>query len=204
MSAKLLLATANKKKLVELQRILDSALGNNRVSLVGLAEFDDYPDVPETGLTFGENALIKARAGVSRTGLPTVADDSGLAVDALNGMPGVLSARWAGRHGDDQANLDLVLGQISDVPDQHRGGAFVCAAALVLPNGREHLVEGRQAGKILRSRRGEGGFGYDPIFVGDGQNRTNAELNPAEKDAISHRGKAFRELAKVIAKELPS
>jgi XTP/dITP diphosphohydrolase len=204
MSAKLLLATANKKKLVELQRILDSALGNNRVSLVGLAEFDDYPDVPETGLTFGENALIKARAGVSRTGLPTVADDSGLAVDALNGMPGVLSARWAGRHGDDQANLDLVLGQISDVPDQHRGGAFVCAAALVLPNGREHLVEGRQAGKILRSRRGEGGFGYDPIFVGDGQNRTNAELSPAEKDAISHRGKAFRELAKVIAKELPS
>jgi XTP/dITP diphosphohydrolase len=204
MSAKLLLATANKKKLVELQRILDSALGNNRVSLVGLAEFDDYPDVPETGLTFGENALIKARAGVSRTGLPTVADDSGLAVDALNGMPGVLSARWAGRHGDDQANLDLVLGQISDVPDQHRGGAFLCAAALVLPNGREHLVEGRQAGKILRSRRGEGGFGYDPIFVGDGQNRTNAELSPAEKDAISHRGKAFRELAKVIAKELPS
>jgi XTP/dITP diphosphohydrolase len=203
-TAKLLLATANKKKLVELQRILDAALGSDRVALIGLADFEDYPDVPETGLTFGENALIKARAGVSRTGLPTVADDSGLAVDALNGMPGVLSARWAGRHGDDQANLDLVLGQISDVPDQHRGGAFVCAAALVLPNGREHLVEGRQAGKILRSRRGEGGFGYDPIFVGDGQNRTNAELSPAEKDAISHRGKAFRELSKVIAKELPS
>jgi XTP/dITP diphosphohydrolase len=202
-TAKLLLATANKKKLVELQRILDAALGSDRVALVGLAEFDDYPDVPETGLTFGENALIKARAGVSRTGLPTVADDSGLAVDALNGMPGVLSARWAGRHGDDQANLDLVLGQIGDVPDQHRGGAFVCAAALVLPNGREHLVEGRQPGKILRSRRGDGGFGYDPIFLGDGQNRTNAELSPAEKDAISHRGKAFRELAKVIAKELP-
>ncbi|MEV6845916.1 RdgB/HAM1 family non-canonical purine NTP pyrophosphatase [Actinoplanes sp. NPDC051411] len=204
MTAKLLLATANKKKLVELQRILDAALGSNRVALVGLADFEDYPDVPETGLTFGENALIKARAGVSRTGLPTVADDSGLAVDALNGMPGVLSARWAGRHGDDQANLDLVLGQIGDVPDQHRGGAFVCAAALVLPNGREHLVEGRQPGKILRARRGDGGFGYDPIFLGDGQNRTNAELSPAEKDAISHRGKAFRELAKVIAKELPS
>jgi XTP/dITP diphosphohydrolase len=203
-TAKLLLATANKKKLVELQRILDAALGSDRVALVGLADFEDYPDVPETGLTFGENALIKARAGVSRTGLPTVADDSGLAVDALNGMPGVLSARWAGRHGDDQANLDLVLGQIGDVPDQHRGGAFVCAAALVLPNGREHLVEGRQPGKILRARRGEGGFGYDPIFLGDGQNRTNAELSPAEKDAISHRGKAFRELAKVIAKELPS
>jgi XTP/dITP diphosphohydrolase len=203
MSAKLLLATANKKKLVELQRILDSALGSDRVTLVGLADFHDYPDVPETGLTFGENALIKAREGASRTGLPTVADDSGLAVDALNGMPGVFSARWSGRHGDDQANLDLVLGQIGDVPDQHRGGAFVCAAALVLPNGREHLVEGRQTGKILRARRGDGGFGYDPIFLADGQNRTNAELAPAEKDAISHRGKAFRELAKVIAKEIP-
>jgi XTP/dITP diphosphohydrolase len=202
MTAKLLLATANTKKLVELQRILDAALGSDRVSLVGLADFHDYPDVPETGLTFGENALIKAREAASRTGLPTVADDSGLAVDALNGMPGVFSARWAGRHGDDQANLDLVLGQIGDVSDQQRGGAFVCAAALVLPNGREHLVEGRQTGKILRARRGTGGFGYDPIFLGDGQTRTNAELTPAEKDAVSHRGKAFRELAKVIAKEL--
>ena len=203
MSAKLLLATANQKKLAELQRILDDALGTSRVALIGLADIDGYPDVPETGLTFGENALIKAREGVSRTGLPTVADDSGLAVDALNGMPGVFSARWAGRHGDDRANLELVLAQISDVPDEHRGGAFVCAAALVLPNGREHLVEGRQTGRILRGRRGEGGFGYDPIFQGDGQDRTNAELSPAEKDAISHRGKAFRELSKVIAKELP-
>jgi XTP/dITP diphosphohydrolase len=202
-TARLLLATANEKKLVELQRILDSALGINRIALVGLADFEDYPDVPETGLTFGENALIKAREGASRTGLPTVADDSGLAVDALNGMPGVFSARWAGRHGDDRANLDLVLAQISDVPDEHRGAAFVCAAALVLPNGREHLVEGRQLGKILRSRRGEGGFGYDPIFRGERQSQTNAELSPAEKDAISHRGKAFRELAKVIARELP-
>ena len=203
MSAKLLLATANKKKLVELQRILDSALGASRVTLVGLGDLDDYPDVPETGLTFGENALIKARAGVRRTGLPTVADDSGLAVDALNGMPGVFSARWSGGHGDDQANLDLVLAQIGDVADEHRGGAFVCAAALVLPNGREHLVEGRQSGRILRSRRGEGGFGYDPIFLGENQTRTNAELTADEKDAISHRGKAFRELSKVIAKELP-
>jgi XTP/dITP diphosphohydrolase len=204
MSAKLLLATANKKKLVELQRILDQALGASRIALVGLGDFEDYPDVPETGLTFGENALIKAREGVKRTGLPTVADDSGIAIDALNGMPGVFSARWSGRHGDDAANLDLVLAQISDVGDEHRGGAFVCAAALVLPNGREHLVEGKQRGTILRQRRGEGGFGYDPIFLGDGQSRTNAELTPAEKDAISHRGKAFRELSKVIAKELPS
>jgi XTP/dITP diphosphohydrolase len=202
MSARLLLATANPKKLVELQRILDTTLGARRIELVGLAEFEGYPDVPETGLTFGENALIKAREGAKRTGLPTVSDDSGLAVDALNGMPGVFSARWSGGHGDDQANLDLVLAQISDVSDEQRGGAFVCAAALVLPNGREHLVEGRQTGRILRARRGEGGFGYDPIFLGDGQSRTNAELSPSEKDAISHRGKAFRELSKVIAKEL--
>jgi XTP/dITP diphosphohydrolase len=201
-TARLLLATANKKKLVELQRILDRTLGASRVALVGIGDFDDYPDVPETGLTFGENALIKARAGVARTGLPTVADDSGLAVDALNGMPGVFSARWAGGHGDDRANLELVLAQISDLAEEHRGASFVCAAALVTPNGREHLVEGRQTGRLLRERRGEGGFGYDPIFLGDGQDRTNAELTPAEKDVISHRGKAFRELSKVIAKEL--
>ncbi|BCY05937.1 RdgB/HAM1 family non-canonical purine NTP pyrophosphatase [Actinoplanes sp. L3-i22] len=203
MSARLLLATANQKKLVELQRILDLALGTSQIELVGLGDFPGYPDVPETGLTFGENALIKAREGAKRTGLPTVADDSGLAVTALNGMPGVFSARWSGGHGDDAANLDLVLAQVSDVDDEHRGAAFVCAAALVLPNGREHLVEGRQSGRLLRARRGEGGFGYDPVFLGDGQQRTNAELSPAEKDAISHRGKAFRELAKVIAKELP-
>jgi XTP/dITP diphosphohydrolase len=201
-TARLLLATANKKKLVELQRILDRALGTSRVALVGIGDFDDYPEVPETGLTFGENALIKARAGVARTGLPTVADDSGLAVDALSGMPGVFSARWAGGHGDDRANLELVLAQISDLAEEHRGASFVCAAALVTPNGREHLVEGRQTGRLLRERRGEGGFGYDPIFLGDGQDRTNAELTPAEKDVISHRGKAFRELSKVIAKEL--
>ncbi|GLY01257.1 MULTISPECIES: RdgB/HAM1 family non-canonical purine NTP pyrophosphatase [Actinoplanes] len=203
MSARLLLATGNQKKLAELQRILDAALGLQQVELAGLGDFPGYPDVPETGLTFGENALIKAREGAKRTGLPTVADDSGIAVNALNGMPGVFSARWSGGHGDDKANLDLVLAQISDVTDEQRGGAFVCAAALVLPNGREHLVEGRQTGRLLRSPRGEGGFGYDPIFIGDGQDRTNAELSPAEKDAISHRGKAFRELAKVIAKELP-
>jgi XTP/dITP diphosphohydrolase len=196
---KVLLATANTKKLAELQRILDTALGSSRVTSVGLGDFDDYPDVPETGLTFGENALLKAREGARRTGLPTVADDSGLAVDALNGMPGVFSARWSGRHGDDDANLDLVLAQISDVPDEHRGAAFVCAAALVLPNGREHLVEGRQAGRIIRVRRGTGGFGYDPVFLGEGQDRTNAELSAEEKDAISHRGKALRNLAKVIA-----
>jgi XTP/dITP diphosphohydrolase len=201
--SKLLLATANVKKLAELQRILDVTLGASRVELVGLGDFEDYPEVPETGLTFGENALIKAREGASRTGLPTVADDSGLAVDALNGMPGVFSARWSGKPHDDDANLDLVLAQISDLSDDNRGASFVCAAALVLPNGREHLVEGRQSGRLLRARRGDGGFGYDPIFLGDGQDRTNAELSPAEKDAISHRGKAFRELSRVVSKELP-
>jgi XTP/dITP diphosphohydrolase len=202
--SKLLLATANPKKLVELQRILDAAFGSGRISLVGLGDFAGYPDVPETGSSFGENALIKARAGVAFTGLATVADDSGLAVDALNGMPGIFSARWSGGHGDDQANLELVLAQLCDVAESQRGGAFVCAAALVLPSGREHLVEGRMQGRILRVQRGDGGFGYDPIFVADGQNRTNAELTPAEKDAISHRGKAFRALSKVIAKELPA
>ncbi|HET9519087.1 MAG TPA: RdgB/HAM1 family non-canonical purine NTP pyrophosphatase [Actinoplanes sp.] len=200
--SKLLLATANAKKLIELQRILDNALGTGRCSLVGLGDFPGYPDVPETGLSFGENALIKARAGVAKTGLPTVADDSGLAVDAMGGMPGIFSARWSGRHGDDAANLNLLLAQLSDVPDEQRGGAFVCAAALVLPSGREHLVECRMPGRIIRTGRGDGGFGYDPIFVADGKDRTNAELTPVEKDAISHRGKAFRALSKVIAKEL--
>ncbi|MFY1690423.1 RdgB/HAM1 family non-canonical purine NTP pyrophosphatase [Plantactinospora sp. WMMB782] len=199
---RVLLATRNAKKLTELQRILDQALGARRVELVGLADVEQYQEVPETGLTFGENALLKAREGVKWTNLPTIADDSGLAVDALNGMPGVFSARWSGRHGDDRANLELVLAQISDVPDEHRGGAFVCAAALVLPGGKEHLVDGRQAGRLLRAPRGEGGFGYDPIFLADGQDRTNAELSPAEKDAISHRGKALRALAKVMARTL--
>jgi XTP/dITP diphosphohydrolase len=201
-STRLLLATRNGKKLAELQRILDAGLGGHAVELVGLADVPDYPEVPETGLTFGENALLKAREGVKRTGLPTVADDSGLAVDALNGMPGVFSARWAGRHGDDRANLELVLAQLADVPDEHRGAAFVCAAALVLPGGKEHLVDGRQTGRLLRSPRGDGGFGYDPIFVADGEVRSNAELTPEEKDAISHRGKAFRALAQVIARKL--
>ncbi|MEV4622691.1 RdgB/HAM1 family non-canonical purine NTP pyrophosphatase [Asanoa sp. NPDC049573] len=201
MTRRMLLATNNAKKLVELQRILDAALGAGAVELVSLGDVEAYPEVPETGLTFAENALIKAREGAKRTGLPAIADDSGITVDALNGMPGVLSARWAGKHGDDTANNELVLAQISDFADEHRGAAFVCAAALVTPGGREHLVEGRQQGRLLRAPRGTGGFGYDPLFVGEGQDRTNAELSPEEKDAISHRGKALRALAKVIAKE---
>ncbi|MEQ4305575.1 RdgB/HAM1 family non-canonical purine NTP pyrophosphatase [Plantactinospora sp. B6F1] len=200
---RVLLATRNAKKLTELQRILDHSLGVQRIQLVGLADVAQYQEVPETGLTFGENALLKAREGVKWSNLPTIADDSGLAVDALNGMPGVFSARWSGGHGDDRANLELVLAQIADVPDEHRGAAFVCAAALVLPGGKEHLIEGRQPGRLLRAPRGDGGFGYDPIFLADGQDRTNAELSPEEKDAISHRGKALRALAKVVARVLP-
>jgi XTP/dITP diphosphohydrolase len=195
---RVLLATRNAKKLGELQRILDPVV---TVDLVGLADVDDYPEAPETGATFAENALLKAREGVRYTGLPTIADDSGLAVDALNGMPGIFSARWSGGRGDD-ANLDLVLAQVADVPESRLGAAFVCAAALVLPSGEEHVAEGTMPGRLIRARRGEGGFGYDPIFVADGKDRTNAELTPAEKDAISHRGKAFRALAEILAKEL--
>ena len=141
-------------------------------------------------------------SSIANVALPTVAHDSGLAVDALNGMPGVFSARWAGRHGDDAANLELVLAQVSDVPDPLRGAAFVCAAALVLPDGRDYVTHGRLPGRLIRKPRGDGGFGYDPIFVADGHTRTNAELTPEEKDAISHRGQAFRALAAIVAREV--
>lgn len=197
---RLLLATRNAKKLAELNRILDDA----GVQVLGLADLPAYPEAPETELTFAGNALLKAREGVAHTGLATVADDSGLAVDALNGMPGVFSARWCGKHGDDLANLSLLLGQLGDVPDAHRGAAFVCAAALVLPDGREFVADGQMRGVVLREPRGSGGFGYDPIFLADGQTRTNAELTPTEKDMISHRGIAFRALARIINEELPA
>ncbi|MDQ1647795.1 MAG: XTP/dITP diphosphohydrolase, partial [Cryptosporangiaceae bacterium] len=180
---KVLLATRNQKKLGELRRILDPAVA---VELVGLDDVDNYPEAPETEASFAGNALLKAREGVRYTGLPTIADDSGLTVDALNGMPGVLSARWAGKHGDDDANLDLVLAQLADVPDARLGAAFECAAALVLPSGAEHIAQGTMPGRLIRERRGEAGFGYDPIFVAAGHDRTNAELTPEEKDAISH------------------
>jgi XTP/dITP diphosphohydrolase len=191
-----LLATRNVKKLAELRRILADV----DVDVVGLDDVASYVEVPETGLTFADNALLKAREGVRHTGLPTIADDSGIAVDALNGMPGVFSARWAGKHGDDRANLDLLLAQVGDVPDGHLGAAFVCAAALVFPDGREIVTHGEQRGRLVRHPRGDGGFGYDPIFLAEGQERTNAELTPAEKDAISHRGRAFRALADQLPK----
>lgn len=189
----LLVATRNTAKLSELRRLLDASdLGG--IAVWGLRDVEEFPEAPETGATFAENALAKARDAANATGLPSVADDSGLAVDALNGMPGVLSARWSGKHGDDEANLDLVLGQIGDVPDERRGAAFVCAAALVVPGGEEFVVEGHWRGRLVRERRGTNGFGYDPIFVPDGEQRTSAELAPEEKDAASHRGIAMRAL----------
>jgi len=195
MTRRLLLATRNAKKLAELRRILAAEVAAADVEIVGLDDVPAYPEEPETGATFAENALLKAREAARRTRLPAVADDSGLIVDALNGMPGVLSARWAGRSRDDAANLHLVLDQIADLPDDRRGAAFVCAAALVTPGGTEHVVEGRLDGVLVRQPRGAGGFGYDPIFQPRGERRTTAELPPAEKDAISHRGRAFRALA---------
>jgi XTP/dITP diphosphohydrolase len=186
---KIVLATRNQGKIVELRRILDG------IDVVGLEEYPDAPDVPETELTFQGNALLKARAIAAHTGLPAVADDSGLCVDALNGMPGVFSARWAGRHGDDEANIDLLLSQLSDVAPELRGARFVCVAAVAWPSGEEETVEGQLTGHIIGERRGTHGFGYDPIFVPDDETRTTAELSPEQKDAISHRGKAFRALA---------
>jgi XTP/dITP diphosphohydrolase len=191
------LATRNEAKLRELSRILGTT-----INVTGLEEFPGAPDVPETGATFEENALLKARAIAAHTGLAAVADDSGLCVDALNGMPGVLSARWAGGHGDDKANLDLVLAQIADVPDARRGARFVCAAALVLPDRREWVVTGTVEGRLIRVPRGSGGFGYDPIFLPDGFDLTTAEMTPEAKDAISHRGRAFRALAPFITGSL--
>ena len=200
MSDRLLLATRNPGKLAELQRLLESAVPG--VAVVGLRDVPEYPEAPETGATFAENALLKAREAVRYTGLPAVADDSGLTVDALNGMPGVLSARWSGRHGDDAANTALLLGQLADVPDERRGGAFVCAAAVVTPDGAERVLERSWRGQVVREPRGSNGFGYDPVFLPDGLERTAAELTAAEKDARSHRGQAFAALVPMVAELL--
>lgn len=188
---RVLLATANPHKLAELRRLL-AAESVTGLDVLGLADLDGYREPVEDGATFEDNALIKARSAAVASGLPALADDSGLSVDALNGMPGVLSARWCGRHGDDMANLQLVLAQLSDVPDQRRGAQFDCAAALVLPSRVERVLRASWRGTLARAPRGTNGFGYDPIFVPSGETRTSAELDPDEKDAISHRGQALR------------
>jgi len=197
MSGRLVLATRNAHKLAELRRILDEA--GLEVELVGVDAFPGVADVAETGTTFAENALLKAHATAQATGLPAVADDSGLCVDVLGGMPGVFSARWSGQHGADRANLELVLAQIADLPDERRSAYFACAAAIAFPDGTERVAEGFLRGALLRAPRGTGGFGYDPIFLPAGGDLTTAELDPAEKDAISHRGQAFRALADELA-----
>jgi len=185
----LLVASRNRKKLAELRRVLDAA-GVSGLALVSLDDVAPFGETPETGTTFEENALAKARDAFAATGLATVADDSGLEVAALNGMPGVLSARWSGVHGDDAGNTALLLAQLRDVPDSRRSAAFVSACALVSSAG-ETVVRGVWAGTIAREPRGDGGFGYDPVFIPEGSDRSAAELSPAEKDGQSHRGRAL-------------
>ena len=185
------MASRNRKKLAELRRVLDGA--GVTLTLLSLDDAAAFDEAPETGATFEENALAKARDAYRATGLASVADDSGLEVDALNGMPGVLSARWSGRHGDDLANTALLLGQLQDVPDSRRGAAFVSACALV-SGAREVVVRGVWPGSIAREPRGDGGFGYDPVFLPSGSSRTAAELTPSEKDAVSHRSRALAAL----------
>lgn len=203
MSSKLLLATRNQGKIVEFRRILD-ALAPGEIELVGLDQFPDLHDVDETGSTFEENALLKAREMSDATGIPAIADDSGLCIDALNGDPGIFSARWAGVHGDDAANIVKVLDQLKDVEDSHRSAYFICVAALYLPGGESYCEEGRFQGKILRSPKGENGFGYDPIFQPEGLSISSAEMSAEEKDLVSHRGKALRAIAPHVLKALKS
>ncbi|MBM7169080.1 RdgB/HAM1 family non-canonical purine NTP pyrophosphatase [Streptomyces sp. G44] len=193
---RLILATRNNGKITELRAILaDAGLTHE---LVGADAYPEIPDVKETGVTFAENALLKAHALAQATGLPAVADDSGLCVDVLGGAPGIFSARWAGRHGDDTANLELLLAQLSDISAEHRAAHFACAAALALPDGTERVVEGRLRGVLRTAPAGSGGFGYDPILQPEGETRTCAELTAEEKNAISHRGEAFRGLVPVV------
>ena len=189
--SRVLLATRNAKKLAELQRIL-----GDQVQVLGLGDVTEFEEESETGATFEENAVAKAVQAARETGEVSLADDSGLTVDALNGMPGVLSARWSGTHGNDPANTALLLAQLGDVPDDRRGAAFVCALALAVPEAEVRVIRGEWSGRIVREPVGSNGFGYDPVFVpvesdaaGDG--RTSAELSPAEKDVLSHRGRAL-------------
>ncbi len=200
---KIFLASGNTKKILEMQRILADHVPG--IEVLGIADVEGYVEPVEDQPTFEGNALLKARAGVAATGLPSVADDSGLCVDALNGMPGVLSARWSGPPKSDERNNELLLAQLDDVPDERRGAHFACAVAWVMPDGRERVVEGRMDGRIIRKVRGAGGFGYDVVFVAvehDAEDLTSAELEPGEKDRISHRGRALRALAPQVAADL--
>ena len=197
MTSRVLLASRNPKKLAELRRILAPLVPD--VEVLGLDDVPAYDEPVESEASFEGNALLKARAAVAATGLPSVADDSGLCVDALNGMPGVLSARWAGAAKDDAANNRLLLDQLADVPDDRRGAAFRCAVAFCRPDGSRDVVFGEMRGTILREPRGSGGFGYDVVFVPEGETRTSAEMPPEEKDAVSHRGRSLRALAPLVA-----
>jgi XTP/dITP diphosphohydrolase len=202
---KVFLASGNAKKILEMQRILAEQVPD--IEVLGIHDVEGYVEPVEDEPTFAGNALLKARAGVAATRLPSVADDSGLCVDALNGMPGVLSARWSGSQKSDARNNALLLDQLHDVPDERRGAHFACAVAWVLPDGTERVVEGRMDGRIIREQRGSGGFGYDVVFVAqehDAEDFTSAELPPGEKDRISHRGRALRQLAPYVAADLAS
>lgn len=206
MSRRLVLATHNEHKVEELRQILGDLVAELDLEILSMDAFPELGEVPETEVTFVGNATLKATAVCRATGLPAVADDSGLAVDVLGGSPGVFSARWSGstagpgatRKERDRANLALLLEQLADVPEEHRGAAFVCAAVLALPDGRVAAVEGRVTGRLVREPRGTNGFGYDPAFVPYGDSRTMAEHSDDEKHAISHRGNAFRAMVPVL------
>jgi XTP/dITP diphosphohydrolase len=204
--AEVVLATGNAKKLTELRRIIAEhpavASGEQPVEVLGLADVAGYPQPAETADTFEGNALIKARACVAATGRPALADDSGLAVAVLNQVPGVRSARWAGPECDDEANNTLLLRQLADLPPERRAATFVAAVALVFPDGREFVRHGEMPGRLLTELRGNNGFGYDPMFVADGQQLSNGELTAEQKDAISHRGRAVRAIVEVLVRQI--
>ena len=199
----LVLATRNQGKIREFRRILD-AISQGAINLVGLEEFPHTTDVEETGKTFKENALLKAQSVCKETGLPAIADDSGLCFDALNGAPGIFSARYAGLHGDDSANNLKLLRELENVPEENRGAHFTCAAALVLPDGREHVAEEIFEGSILYAPIGDHGFGYDPLFRPQGFSISSAQMSAEEKDLISHRGKSLRAIAPHVISLLTS
>ena len=203
MSHTLVLATRNQGKITEFRRILDE-LAPGHIELIGVDQFPDLVDVDETGSTFEENSLLKSRYTCDATGLPAIADDSGLCVDFLNGDPGIFSARWAGNHGDDQANIEKLLEQLKGVPDNKRTAHFKCVASLVLPDGREQVAEGRFEGHILHAPVGENGFGYDPIFQPLGLSISSAQMSAQEKDLVSHRGKSLRSIAPHVIQMLAS